>query len=38
MARLAGALDPKRLDELARVANLAARRGWREICEPDLEA
>ena len=38
MARMAGALDPKRLEELARVANLAARRGWREICEPDLEA
>jgi hypothetical protein len=35
--RLAVVLDPKRLDELARVANLAARRGWREVCEPDLE-
>lgn len=30
-------LDPKRLDDLARMANLAARRGWRELCEPDVE-
>ncbi len=36
--QLAIVLDPQRLDELARVANLAARRGWREVCEPDLEA
>jgi hypothetical protein len=35
--RLAVALDPKRLDELARVANLAARRGWQEVCQPDPE-
>lgn len=35
--RLALMLEPDRLDELARVANLAARRGWRELCEPDLE-
>lgn len=34
---LAIVLDPKRLNDLARVANLAARRGWRELCEPDLE-
>ena len=34
---LAIALDPERLNELARVANLAARRGWREVCQPDLE-
>lgn len=34
---LALLLEPKRLDELARVANLAARRGWRAVCEPDLE-
>jgi len=37
VSRLAVALEPKRLDELARVANLAARRGWREVCEPDTE-
>jgi hypothetical protein len=36
-SRLAIVLAPERLDELARVANLAARRGWREVCEPDLE-
>ena len=37
-SRLASALEPDRLDELARVANLAARRGWRDLCEPDLES
>ena len=36
-SRLAIALERDRLDELARVANFAARRGWREVCEPDLE-
>jgi len=30
-------LDIQVLDELARVANLAARRGWNEVSEPDLE-
>jgi hypothetical protein len=30
-------LDPLLLDELARLANLAARRGWESISEPDLE-
>ena len=34
---LAIVLDPKRLDDLARVTNLAAKRGWRELREPDLE-
>lgn len=34
---VANALDAERLDELARVANLAARRGWQQVCEPDLE-
>ena len=37
VSQLAVGLDPLRLDELARVANLAARRGWREVCEPDPE-
>jgi hypothetical protein len=37
VSRLAVVLDPEQLAELARVANLAARRGWREVCEPDLE-
>jgi hypothetical protein len=36
-SRLAIVLERDRLDELARVANFAARRGWRELCEPDLE-
>lgn len=35
--RIAAALEPDRLDELARVVNLAARRGWRKVREPDLE-
>ena len=30
-------LDAQQLEELARVANLAARRGWHEVSEPDLE-
>ena len=30
-------LDAAVLDELARVANLAARRGWQEVSQPDLE-
>lgn len=38
VTQLAIALAPERLDELARVANLAAKRGWQAICEPDLEA
>ena len=36
-SRLAIVLEPDRLDELARAANLAARRGWQKVCEPDLE-
>ncbi|HEX3763317.1 MAG TPA: hypothetical protein VHW23_31700 [Kofleriaceae bacterium] len=36
-SRLATVLEFDRLDELARVANLSARRGWRKLCEPDLE-
>jgi hypothetical protein len=36
-SRLAIVLEPDRLDELARVANLAARRSWRKVREPDLE-
>jgi hypothetical protein len=38
VAQLAIALDPEHLNELARVANLAAKRGWGAVCEPDLEA
>jgi len=36
-SRLAVVLEHDRLDELARVANVAARRGWREMCEPEPE-
>jgi hypothetical protein len=36
-SQLAMLLDPERLEELARVANVAARRGWSDVCEPDLE-
>jgi len=38
VTQLAIALAPERLDELARMANLAAKRGWQAVCEPDLEA
>jgi hypothetical protein len=30
-------IEASRLDELARVANTAARRGWQEVAEPDPE-
>jgi len=30
-------LDPQHLEELAKITNLAARRGWESISEPDLE-
>lgn len=35
--QLAIALEPGRLDELARLANVAAKRRWHEVSEPDLE-
>ena len=37
VTQLAIVLAPERLQELARVANLAARRGWQMVSEPDLE-
>ncbi len=37
VARLAILLDPKQVDELARIANLAARRAWLQVCVPDPE-
>jgi len=37
VTQLAIVLAPDRLQELARVANLAARRGWQLVCEPDPE-
>jgi len=30
-------IEPLLLDELARITNLAARRGWESVSEPDLE-
>lgn len=30
-------IDPTLLDELARITNLAARRGWESVSAPDLE-
>jgi hypothetical protein len=37
VTQLAIVLAPERLQELARIANLAARREWQKACEPDLE-
>lgn len=37
VTQLAIVLAPERLLELARTANLAARRGWQKVCEPDPE-
>ena len=37
VTELAIVLVPDRLQELARVANLAARRGWQKLSQPDLE-
>ena len=37
VTQLAIVLAPDRLQELARVVNLAARRGWHEASEPDPE-
>lgn len=38
LARIKNKLEPEQLDQLARMANLAARRGWETVSEPDLEA
>jgi len=37
LAGVQARLDSSVLDDLARVANLAARRGWAEITQPDPE-
>lgn len=37
VTQLAIVLAPERLNELARIANLAAKRGWGAVCEPDHE-
>lgn len=36
-AAVAARIESTMLEELARVANLAARRGWQQISGPDLE-
>jgi hypothetical protein len=38
LARVKERLEPEQLDQLARITNLAARRGWETVSEPDLEA
>jgi hypothetical protein len=38
LARVKEKLEPEQLDQLARITNLAARRGWETVSEPDLEA
>ena len=37
LASLGPRLDEQRLDQLARIANLAARRGWHGVALPDEE-
>jgi len=38
LARVKTRLEPEQLDQLARITNLAARRGWETVSEPDLES
>ena len=38
LARIKTKLEPEVLDQLARITNLAARRGWETVSEPDLES
>jgi len=38
LARIRAKLEPEQLDQLARITNLAARRGWETVSEPDLES
>jgi hypothetical protein len=38
LARIKAKLEPEALDQLARITNLAARRGWETVSEPDLES
>jgi hypothetical protein len=38
LARIKLKLEPEQLDQLARLTNLAARRGWETVSEPDLES
>jgi hypothetical protein len=38
LARIKTKLEPEQLDQLAKMTNLAARRGWESVSEPDLES
>ena len=38
LSRIKIKLEPEQLDQLARITNLAARRGWETVSEPDLES
>ena len=38
LARMKHKLEPELLDQLARLTNLSARRGWETVSEPDLES
>ncbi len=38
LARIKAKLEPEQLDQLAKMTNLAARRGWESVSEPDLES
>lgn len=37
LAAMPRTLDPQHLEDLAKITNLAARKGWESISEPDLE-
>lgn len=38
LAKLRARVEPEQLDQLAKLTNLAARRGWESVSEPDLES
>ena len=38
LARIKTKLEPEQLEQLAKITNLAARRGWETVSEPDLES
>ena len=38
LAKLRVKVEPEQLDQLAKLTNLAARRGWETVSEPDLES
>jgi len=38
LAKVKAKLEPEQLEQLAKITNLAARRGWETVSEPDLES